>query len=89
MRFLGDSEKANHFPPNLEHDANIPFTIESDSSYEPLNSFGQQHANLQKSHQPLNKTTANNVKGTSAGSVTGFAGFKKPVSVAKRYCSSS
>ena len=89
MRFLGDSEKDNNFPPNLEHDANTPFTIESDSSYEPLNSFGQQHTNLQKSLQPLKKTTANSVKGTSAGSVTGSAGFKKPVSVAKSYCSSS
>ena len=89
MRFFGDSEiseKGNHFPRNLEHDANTPFIIESDSSYEPLNYTVQQH---EKSHQPLKKTTANNVKGTSAGSVTGSAGFKKPVSVAKRYCSSS
>ena len=89
MSFLGCADKVNKFPQNPENDAINPFTIESDSSYEPLTSSGQQHANFQESHASLKKITADRVKGTSAGykemgaSSTSSAGFKPPVPVAK------
>ena len=95
VSFLGDDDKVTQFPPNPEYDETNPFTIESDSSFEPLTSSEQQHANLQESHQTLKKTTADRVKGTSASykergaNLTSSAGIKPPVSVAMSYRSSS